>query len=167
MFARIKKSGKYQYLQIVENRREKGKTRQRVLVTLGRIDKLNANGSIDQIIRSLSKYSDQVLMILTQKGGITADSKRIGPAIIFDRLWNELNIKKVINELLKKRKFEFDVERAIFVTVLHRLFVSGSDRACDKWKACFQCRNDTLSIINRQCGLGNVGNILFVLHHER
>lgn len=134
MFARIKKSGKYQYLQIVENRREKGKTRQRVLVTLGRIDKLNASGSIDQIIRSLSKYSDQVLMILTQEGGITADSKRIGPAIIFERLWNELGIKKVINELLKKRKFEFDVERAIFVTVLHRLFASGSDRACDKWK---------------------------------
>ena len=31
------------------------------------------------------------------------------------------------------RGFEFDVERAVFATVLHRLFVSGSDRACDKW----------------------------------
>jgi transposase len=26
------------------------------------------------------------------------------------------------------------VERAIFLTVLHRLFVSGSDRACEKWR---------------------------------
>jgi hypothetical protein len=25
------------------------------------------------------------------------------------------------------------VERAIFLTVLHRLFVSGSDRSCDRW----------------------------------
>ena len=32
------------------------------------------------------------------------------------------------------RKFEFDVERAIFLTVLHRLFVSGSDRSCEKWQ---------------------------------
>ena len=30
MFARVKKSGKYQYLQIVENRKEKGKVKQRV-----------------------------------------------------------------------------------------------------------------------------------------
>jgi len=54
--------------------------------------------------------------------------------LIFERLWTELGISQVINCLLEDRKFEFDVERAIFLTVLHRLFVSGSDRACDRWK---------------------------------
>jgi hypothetical protein len=39
----------------------------------------------------------------------------------------------VIEGLLAGRGFEFGVERAIFATVLHRLFASGSDRACDKW----------------------------------
>jgi hypothetical protein len=39
----------------------------------------------------------------------------------------------VIKGLLAGRGFEFAVERAVFATVLHRLFVSGSDRACDKW----------------------------------
>jgi hypothetical protein len=39
----------------------------------------------------------------------------------------------VLEELLAGRGFEFDVERAVFATVLHRLFVSGSDRACDRW----------------------------------
>src|SRR6476659_6972985 len=29
----------------------------------------------------------------------------------------------------------FPVERAIFATVLHRIMVSGSDRACEKWLA--------------------------------
>lgn len=134
MFARIKKSGKYQYLQIVENRREQGKTRQRVLVTLGRVDKLNASNSVEKLVRSLSKYSEEVLLILSRKGEITADSRKIGPALIFDRLWHELGIDKVIKKLLRNRKFEFDVERAIFITVLHRLFVSGSDRSCDKWR---------------------------------
>ena len=38
MFARIKKSGKYQYLQIVENRKEKGKVKQRVISTIGRME---------------------------------------------------------------------------------------------------------------------------------
>ena len=32
------------------------------------------------------------------------------------------------------RKFEFPVERAVFLSVLHRLFTSGSDRAAEKWK---------------------------------
>ncbi|MEJ2024362.1 MAG: IS1634 family transposase, partial [Deltaproteobacteria bacterium] len=53
---------------------------------------------------------------------------------VFERLWKELGIKEVIQDLLSQRKFEFDVERAIFVTVLHRLFTSGSDRSCEKWR---------------------------------
>lgn len=75
-------------------------------------------------------------MILSTRGNadVQATSKKIGPAIIFERLWQELGIGKIIRTLLKDRKFEFDVERAIFMTVLHRLFVSGSDRSCDKWR---------------------------------
>jgi hypothetical protein len=42
MFARVKKSGKYQYLQIVENRKEKGKVKQRVISTVGRMDQLQS-----------------------------------------------------------------------------------------------------------------------------
>jgi len=38
MFARVKKSGQYQYLQIVQNRREGAKTIQRVVATIGRMD---------------------------------------------------------------------------------------------------------------------------------
>ena len=40
-----------------------------------------------------------------------------------------------MKDLLDGRGFGFDVERAVFVSVLHRLFVSGSDRSCEKWMA--------------------------------
>src|SRR5215207_8988174 len=43
--------------------------------------------------------------------------------------------RAVIEDLLAERRFEFPVERAIFATVLHRIMVSGSDRACEKWMA--------------------------------
>lgn len=134
MFARIKKSGKYQYLQIVENRKIKGKVIQRVIATVGRMDQLQAKGQIETLIRSLSRYSEKVLLILSGKSDVNASAKKIGPALIFERLWNELGIEKVIKNLLSDRKFEFDVERAIFLTVLHRLFPSGSDRSCEKWR---------------------------------
>ena len=134
MFARIKKSGKYQYLQIVENRKEKGRVKQRVIATVGRMDQLHEKGRIETLIRSLSRFSEKALLILSGKSDVSAQALTIGPALVFDRLWKESGIKACIHELLVGRKFEFDVERAIFLTVLHRLMVSGSDRFCEKWQ---------------------------------
>ena len=133
MFARIKKSGQHQYLQIVENHREGPKTIQRVIATIGRMDHLEAKGDIESIIRSLSRFSEKVLLILSGKSKVHAAAKKVGPSLIFERLWKELGIGRIIQGLLGGRRFEFDVERAIFLTVLHRLFASGSDRSCDKW----------------------------------
>jgi transposase len=134
MFARIKRSGKHQYLQIVENRKVEGKVLQRVIVTLGRMDELQARDRIETLVRSLSRFSEKVLLILSGRSDVTAFARKIGPGLIFERLWKELSIRQVIGGLLSGRRFEFDVERAIFLTVLHRLFVSGSDRLCDKWR---------------------------------
>lgn len=136
MFARIKKSGNNQYLQIVENRWEGNKSVQRVIATLGRLDQMQAKGEIGSLVRSLSRFSEKIIMILSARDNpeVQATAKMIGPAIIFERLWKELGISKVIGNLLKQRKFEFDLERAVFLTVLHRLLASGSDRFCDKWR---------------------------------
>jgi transposase len=134
MFARLKTSGKYQYLQIVENRKIQGKVVQRVIATIGRMDQLQQKDRIETLIRSLSRFSERVMLILSGKTDVSASSKKIGPALICERLWKELGIGAVIADLLSERKFEFDVERAIFLTVLHRLFASGSDRACERWR---------------------------------
>jgi transposase len=133
MFARVKKSGLYEYLQIVQNRREGTKTVQRVVATIGRMDQIQEKSEIENLVRSLSRFSEKVILVLSGKSDVRADAKKIGPALICERLWKELEIGKIIRRLLAERKFEFDVERAIFLTVLHRLFVSGSDRSCDRW----------------------------------
>ena len=57
---------------------------------------------------------------------------RIGPSLIFERLWRQLGIDPVLNDRLAGRKFGFAVERAVFLTVLHRLSDPGSDRATEK-----------------------------------
>jgi transposase len=133
MFARVKKTGLYEYLQIVQNRREGTKTIQRVVATIGRMDQIQEKGEIESLVRSLSRFSEKVLLVLSGRSDVRADAKKIGPALICERLWKELEIGKIIRRLLAERKFGFDVERAIFLTVLHRLFVSGSDRSCDRW----------------------------------
>ena len=46
MFFRVKTSGELQYLQLVENSWQQGRTRQRVLATLGRLDQLQQSGQL-------------------------------------------------------------------------------------------------------------------------
>jgi hypothetical protein len=46
--------------------------------------------------------------------------ERRGPAPIFQPLWQTCLIDKVLTALLEARRFEFSVERAIFLTVLVR-----------------------------------------------
>lgn len=147
MFARIKKSGNYQYLQIVENRKEHGKVKQRVIATIGRMVHLHPKDRIETLIRSLSRFSERTLMILSGKSDVAADARSIGPALIFERLWIETGIRDALRGVLKNRRFGFDVERAVFLTVLHRLILSGSDRSCDKWRRDYRIDGtDTLSL---------------------
>ena len=119
MFFRKKKVSNRVYLQIVENRWENKQCKQRVLCTLGRLDKLTESTSIDSLIKSGAKFA-QTLMILSshKKGQSPAISTyRIGPSLIFERLWKETGCRDVIKSLLLGRNFQFDVERAIFLTV--------------------------------------------------
>jgi hypothetical protein len=50
---------------------------------------------------------------------------------VFERLWEETGCRTVIEQLCGARKHCLALGRAGFLTVLHRLFVSGSDRAED------------------------------------
>ena len=136
MFVRTQTNGPRTYLLIVDNVRVGGKVKQRVLHRLGRLDALLASGQLDVLIQSLSRFSEKlaVLGAHAQGDSIVTHSVRIGPALIFDRLWQSCSIDQVLSALLADRRFEFSVERAIFLTVLHRLFAPGSDRAAEKWK---------------------------------
>ncbi len=118
MFARVKKSGSYQYLQIVENRRENGKVLQRVLVTLGRLDQMTEKGEVESLIRSLSRFSEKALLILSDQSAVSASALKIGPSLVFERLWKELGIGSIVSSLTSSRKFGFSLERALFLTVL-------------------------------------------------
>jgi Transposase DDE domain len=60
--------------------------------------------------------------------------RKIGPDLVFGPLWQESGIPEALRSLLKGRRFEFDLERALYLTVLHRLFASGSDRAAERWR---------------------------------
>lgn len=140
MFVRTKKSGKYSYLQIVESTREGKHVKQRVLGTLGRLDALSSSGRLDDLTRSLAKFSTTLTVIdAHREGSVRAlSSLSIGPSLVFQRIWHELGIDGILREQLLASRCRFSIERAIFLTVLHRLFDPGSDRSAERWKEDFK-----------------------------
>jgi len=135
MFVVEKVARGHRYLYLVESVREPGgRVRQRILQPLGRKDLLAASGDLERLLESIGRHSERSLILSEMATGAIA-CRRIGGPLLFGRLWEETGCRAVLEKFLVGRGFEFSVERAIFATVLHRLFVSGSDRACDKWIA--------------------------------
>ena len=136
MFFRVKSAGPYQYLQIVHSIRQGEKVRQQVFGTLGRLDELKASGRLEALMRSGLRHCENFALIDAYAAGETqaVTVQRIGPDLVFGRLWKECAIEEVIQSLLQARRYDFDVERAVYLTVLHRLFASGSDRAAERWR---------------------------------
>jgi hypothetical protein len=140
MFFREKKSKGYSYLQVVENHWEEGKSRQRVLATMGRLDQLRETRQLDALLSSGARYSQSLVVLSAHREGRLTElsKKKIGGPLIFERLWRESGCADVVRRHIRDRKFGFDLERAVFVTVLHRLLSPGSDRACEKWKEAYR-----------------------------
>ena len=137
MFARDKRIGPYTYVYLVENVREEGRTKQRIIANLGRKEVVVARGDLDRLARSVARLAQRSMVLSLVEGETPPNARcqRIGPALLFERLWHEVGCRAVLEELAAGRQFEFAAERAVFLTVLHRLFVSGSDRAAEKWRA--------------------------------
>ena len=137
MFFRVKSVGAHSYVQLVENHREDGRHRQRVLLTLGSLDELRESGQIDALLASGSRLSESILVLTEhQRGELDATPpRRFGAALAFERLWKQTGCREVIQQLADERKFGFSLERAVFFTVFHRLMTSGSDRsALETWQ---------------------------------
>src|SRR6476620_7314149 len=136
MFAREKRIGAYTYVYLVETVREGGKVKQRIIRNLGRKEDVARRGDLDRLARSAARIAQRsiILSLVEQSSVPTLVCKRIWPPLLFERLWRDTGCREVLQKLLADRGFGFPVERAIFLTVLHRLMVSGSDRACEQWR---------------------------------
>lgn len=135
MFVRAKRVGPHTYLQLVESFRDGARVRQRLRASLGRLDVLAADGGLDALTCSLARFSDRLAVLRASGEDLRAlASHRIGAPLVCARLWQELGVADVVQAHAGRRHFGFDLERALFVTVLHRLLAPGSDRQAERWR---------------------------------
>ena len=163
MFFRTKKSGPRTYLQIVENHWRDGRPQQTVIATVGRLDELQANAQVDALLTSGARFAQKLLILSEHKQGKlpVLRTRRWGGPLVFEKLWDEIGGPAVIREVLRGRHFEFAVERAVFLTVLHRLLAPGSDRAAERWKENYVLKGvDKLDLHHLYRAMGWLGHHL-------
>ncbi len=137
MFFRRKTVKGHTYVQVVESFRDGGKSRQRVLLNVGSLDELRSSGRLDALLQSGSRLSESIVVLTEHDRGELGSTPpvAIGPSLVFERLWGQTGCREVLLGASRERQFHFPVERAVFLTVLHRLLESGSDRsALRTWK---------------------------------
>jgi hypothetical protein len=136
MFVREKRIGPYTYIYLVETVRENGHVKQRIIRNLGRKEEVERRGDLDRLVLSAARLAQRSMVLSLLEQGTLPDlvCHRIGPPLIFERLWRDTQCGAVLTELLAERDFDVPLERAVFLSVLHRLMVSGSDRACEQWR---------------------------------
>lgn len=163
MYFRVKRTGSYAYLQIVESFRDRGQVHQRVLSTLGRLDVLQATGQLEALMRSGVRFCERLAILDAHAAGQTepVQVQRVGPDLVFSRLWEELQLPAIIQRARQARRFRFDLERAIYLTVIHRLFASGSDRAAERWREAYRLPGtETLELHHFYRAMGFLGEPL-------
>jgi transposase len=139
MFVRVKRlrtNGRdYQYLQVVETRRERGRVTQHIVANFGRLHAVVASGDLDRVIDGLVAHSQTLQLIQRFRGGaLQATSDKVwGPVLIFERLWEDLALPALLRRLVRRRRLAFAFERVVFALVLQRILAPGSDRAGMKW----------------------------------
>lgn len=121
------------YLYIVEGKRVNGKVRQRIVANLGRLEKLQ-EGKLDNLIEGLAKFSRKQWIEAQARNILAKWAKDLGPALIFRRLWEKLNLDRILKELLAGGEISIDVEEAVFAMVLNRLCDPASKLGVSRWK---------------------------------
>ncbi|MFN4228058.1 MAG: IS1634 family transposase [Candidatus Ratteibacteria bacterium] len=125
MFIRVvkvkdkKKNIVREYLRIVENYRERKKQRQRVIGHLGRVD-LIPKGKLTELAKKLSRFEGNNLY--SENDLIANSSVILGPVVIIKKIWEEIKIGKIIDDICGD-----EVSERAFVLVSCRLLEGCSE----------------------------------------
>ncbi len=137
MYVKITRSGKRQYLQLVEAVRENGKPRQRHVATLGRLDQL-LDADVDALVNGLLKATGRAPL-----GEAHAAPKpeevdfcpalAVGDVWLLLGLWQQLGMAQALKRTLNRRRVRFDVEALVRVMVFNRLSDPTSKLGLLRW----------------------------------
>ena len=135
MFIKTTRSGKYEYLQIVETVREGGRITHKVRFNLGRKDAIVNNPEWQTLAAKLAVLTG--LEKPAEKKKSSLDGLDLTEGIILNwgyvayrKLWESLGLADEINLVQNGTKSQFSLDAAVFHMALHHLLCPGSKLNC-------------------------------------
>ncbi|MBL8400111.1 IS1634 family transposase [Accumulibacter sp.] len=120
MFVKTTTSGPRQYVKLVESYRDTaGVPRQRVILTLGRLESVRS-GEADSLLNGLLRAAGKPSLEEGTGEVAFAPALSVGDTWLLTALWKELGFADAFRRLLRNRH-PFDAERLLRVRVLNRL----------------------------------------------
>jgi transposase len=148
MFLRVVRAAggkdvKHEYVRVVEAYRERGKTRHRTVLNLGRRDLLAAHLDLNKLTRLL--HGDAVSDDRVRREDVQAIAAwDFGPMLVARHLWRELSIEATLDRLVRRsRRDTAPLSDRALVLVANRLTAPGSEHGLARWlETDFVCDRD-------------------------
>ncbi len=132
MFVKLTHSGPRSYVQLVEAYRDDaGRPKQRTVVTLGRLDQLDAG--LDSVISGLLRVTGKSAPAAVPAPTISFESARdFGDVWALTELWNSLGFDR-LKRVFRRTRHSIDVQALVRVMVLNRLCDPESKLGVLRW----------------------------------
>ena len=119
MFIKITKSGQYEYAYLVRSYREDNNTKHEYLFNLGRLDQIKNNPSFQNLAKRLLELSQAKDMVSLDN---FSEAQIVNWGyIVYQKIWKEFELDKILNKLTKKRKTQFNLDDTSFLMAIQHL----------------------------------------------
>jgi hypothetical protein len=124
MYIRVTKNNKGQsYYHLVESYREEGKVKQKVLLSLGKVE----DNRLEELIAAISKHKDVLTALEAAKSLEIEDTYILGPLLVLQHIFKRFGIEKLLSEIaLHHPQLQFNFARIIFTMIVCRFLKPGS-----------------------------------------
>ncbi len=124
------------HLQLAENvwDPEKRRAQVKILYNCGRADEPESTERLRRLARSILRRCAPEEIVAENPSWQVVNAWPYGDLYVLEQLWRRLGIGEVIGEVCGGRKFDFDVERALFAMVANRACAPSSKLYCyEQW----------------------------------
>jgi hypothetical protein len=124
------------HLQLAENvwDPEKQRAQVKILYNCGRADDAASTERLKRLARSILRRCAPEEIVAENPSWQVVNAWPYGDLYVLEQLWQRLGIGEVIHEVCGARKFDFEVERALFAMVANRACAPASKLYCyEQW----------------------------------
>jgi transposase len=122
----VKNSAGQAYYQVVESYWSEGRSRQRLILSLGRVGE-DGEKKLDELATAISKYRDTLTIAQLAKEICVEQTFILGPLLVLERMFELIGINEIIGAIkLKHPQMEIDLHKALFTVIVSRFVKPGS-----------------------------------------